>query len=552
MTAYTDCPTRGDRLPRRAAADHCLRGFGQDAGHLATHRAHPGAAGRRAPQHRRLHLHREGGGGAQRQDPTRSSTKNGVVSSGMAEMYIGTMHGYCLDLLQRLVPETFKFSVLTEITARLLVDRNSRKSGLTVCPTSSPGTRHCGATSTQGSSCRRLSVLREDASTETLSRKVFGIVVQRLYRSCCTRMPYFDFTEMINLAVQLLEGDPSRTKTRAVVQAHIRDDIRYVVVDEYQDVNPLQERLVAGWSSSAPTSVSLETTTRRSTSGGVARSRTSSRSPTATPAYDRSHWPRTSAPARASSKSADQSRSGFRPPNRLPKAMVRAGHQSWERGDLIASRFRRRATKRRRGSATASRRCAGLPSRTPPRAEPRGLSWSDFAVLFRSVANDAGPARRGDAAPRTFPYVVKGLNRLFDSPEIQAVVGIFRYMAGEYPAADLRALWDGREPRSPRRRWARRRRACSTRAATSIAVSVGASTTSSALYLEFLEALGSAGGDRSRATRRSARARLLPARQVQPGDLRLRGRSTSTPSRRRSTSLRQMARAPGAGLLRGV
>ena len=34
---------------------------------------------------------------------------------GMAEMYMGTMHGYCLDLLQRLVPDTFKFSTLTEI-----------------------------------------------------------------------------------------------------------------------------------------------------------------------------------------------------------------------------------------------------------------------------------------------------------------------------------------------------------------------------------------------------------------------------------------------------
>ena len=31
-------------------------------------------------------------------------------------MYVGTMHGYALDLLQRLVPETFKFSVLTDIT----------------------------------------------------------------------------------------------------------------------------------------------------------------------------------------------------------------------------------------------------------------------------------------------------------------------------------------------------------------------------------------------------------------------------------------------------
>ena len=58
-----------------------------------------------------------------------------AVTVGLAEMYIGTMHGYCLDLLQRLVPETFKFSVLTDITARLLVDRYSRQSGLTTCPT---------------------------------------------------------------------------------------------------------------------------------------------------------------------------------------------------------------------------------------------------------------------------------------------------------------------------------------------------------------------------------------------------------------------------------
>jgi hypothetical protein len=66
--------------------------------------------------------------------------KEGVATVGLAEMYICTMHGYALDLLQRLVPETFKFSVLTEITSRMLIDRNSRKSGLTVCPTSSSGT----------------------------------------------------------------------------------------------------------------------------------------------------------------------------------------------------------------------------------------------------------------------------------------------------------------------------------------------------------------------------------------------------------------------------
>src|SRR5690242_12388579 len=51
--------------------------------------------------------------------------KDGRDTLGLAEMFVGTMHGYALDLLQRLVPETFKFSVLTEITSRMFVDRNS-------------------------------------------------------------------------------------------------------------------------------------------------------------------------------------------------------------------------------------------------------------------------------------------------------------------------------------------------------------------------------------------------------------------------------------------
>ena len=69
--------------------------------------------------------------------------------TGLAEMYVGTMHGYALDLLQRLVPDKFKFSVLTDITAQLLVDRYSAQSGLTSCPTTA-SRAPCGATGTPG------------------------------------------------------------------------------------------------------------------------------------------------------------------------------------------------------------------------------------------------------------------------------------------------------------------------------------------------------------------------------------------------------------------
>ena len=86
-----------------------------------------------------------------------------------------------------------------------------------------------------------------------------------------------------------------------------------------------------------------------------------------------------------------------------------------------------------------------------PDADPRGLSWSDCAVLFRSVAQDAGPLV-DEMRRRGIPYVVKGLNRLFDSPEIQAIVGVFRYMVSEIDDATLRSLWEDADLLPGRRR----------------------------------------------------------------------------------------------------
>ena len=51
--------------------------------------------------------------------------------NGMAEMYVGTIHGFCLDLLKTEVPEFLKFGVLGDIQQVLFVNRLSKQSGLT-------------------------------------------------------------------------------------------------------------------------------------------------------------------------------------------------------------------------------------------------------------------------------------------------------------------------------------------------------------------------------------------------------------------------------------
>jgi DNA helicase II / ATP-dependent DNA helicase PcrA len=358
--------------------------------------------------------------------------------TGMAEMYIGTMHGYCLDLLQRLVPDTFKFSVLTEIGARLLVDRNSKKSGLTACPTSSPRVPTLRRYVHSRLFLQVMSVLREDIVTDVLVPdgvwESFAAYSKLLYEHA-----EFDFTEMINLVVQLLEADPSQDEDAGTVQRHIRDDIHFVVVDEYQDVNALQERLVEGlvqfganlcvvgdddqtiyqWRGSQVSNI-ISFADRHS---GV-------KQVTLADNFRSSKGIVELGKTVAERIPGDQ---------RLGKAMISADNQIWERGDLLALTFED-AVAESKWICDRIEDLRGVPFRDNPQGDERGMSWSDFAVLYRSVSKDADELV-AELQRRGIPYVVKGLNRLFDSPEIRAVVGMFRMMVGELSEPDLRALW---------------------------------------------------------------------------------------------------------------
>lgn len=361
----------------------------------------------------------------------------GASTQGIAEMYVGTMHGYALDLVQRLVPETFKFSVLTAITTRLLIDRNSRKSGLTECPTLSPGTPRLRRFLHSKLYMQVTNVLREDTVDKELVPA--GVLKSHWdYMKLLYDRAYFDFTEMINLAVQFLEGDEGDGENP--VRQHIRADIRYLVVDEYQDVNPLQERLVKGltqfganlcvvgdddqtiyqWRGSEVSNI----VTFRDRYPGVRQVTLDDNFRSTVGIVEVGKSVAELIPAE----------------HRLPKAMVASGHQSYDRGDLLALEFPH-------PEAEAAWICnriqsmRGLTFHDVSSSEPRGLSWSDIAILFRSVANDAGPLV-AELRKRDIPYVVKGLNRLFDSPEIQAVVGIFRYMNSELDEPALRDLFD--------------------------------------------------------------------------------------------------------------
>lgn len=374
---------------------------------------------------------------------------------GLAEMYVGTMHGYCLDLLQTYIPETFKYGVLTDITQQLLIDRETNKSGFNTCVKTVQGVqsnlrRYVDTRIFKGA----LSVLQEDDVD-------FGLVPApvtaslAMYQTMLADKNYFDYTSMMVDAVGFLERSQTATALDTAEESlrdHVEQDVKYVIVDEYQDVNPIQERLVARlvhfganlcvvgdddqtiyqWRGSEVSNIITF-------AGRYAGVRTIELADN----------------FRSSKGVVELGRSVAERLNsdeRLPKKMLFASHQDWQRGDMLTLQFE---DAREEAEWVAERIIAlrGMPFVDRPGSVPRGLSWSDCAVLFRSV-KDADDLVN-EFKRRDIPFIIKGLARLFDADEIQACVALFRYMLGELGGAELRGVWESARLVPDGSRWGR-------------------------------------------------------------------------------------------------
>lgn len=351
---------------------------------------------------------------------------------GLAELFVGTMHGYALSMLQSQVPETFKCTVLSDVQARVLIDRNSRASGLTTTQIRTKGkpTRPMKRYVNSPLYQRVLGMLREDEiDQDGLPSDVLDGLSS--YRALLQRLHYLDYSEILRLAADLLLPPPSTggpaTEPVVNLRAHVRDTVRYVVVDEYQDTNPVQEQLIAGlvqfrvnlcvvgdddqtiyqWRGSAVNNI-LTFTTRHSSAKTVTLNEN----------------------FRSSKAVVDLARrvaEGIDPSRRLSKSMIASGHQSYDRGDLLALSF---GTPQEEAAWICDRIewMIGLPFTDRVGAPPRGLANSDFAVLFRSVSGDADPLVM-EMRARGIRYIIKGLSRLFQTPEVQAAKTCFDYIA---------------------------------------------------------------------------------------------------------------------------
>jgi DNA helicase-2/ATP-dependent DNA helicase PcrA len=347
---------------------------------------------------------------------------------GLAEMFVGTIHAFCLELLKSEVPKYLKYEVLNEVQQGLFVDRNSSKSGLTTSTdlTGNPLRRYIDTKNYIAA----LSILREAEREDANLNGCSILNGLEAYRQLLDDHSYLDYSSILEEAVSVLTTDDA-------LRARLSERIKYVIVDEYQDVNPVQEALV--WSLH-------ELGARICVVGDddqvLYQWRASDVQNILT--FDKRYPSVDQIPLEENFRSSDgivETARSFITQNsvRLLKAMKQTGAQIDEPGDVVALSFDT-PEEEARHIVTTINALRGVAFNDD--GAERGLSWSDMAVLLRSVKHNAEPITQALHAAG-IRFVVTGMTNLFGTAEAEAARQLFYFMAGR-PELDpdaLVAIW---------------------------------------------------------------------------------------------------------------
>ena len=348
---------------------------------------------------------------------------------GLAEMFVGTIHAYCLELLKSESPRHLKFEVLNEVQQGLFVDRNSRQSGLTTSTDlgGAPLVRYKDTNHYVSA----LSILRE---AERVDAALNGVSVLRgldAYQALLDSKSYLDYSSILDEAVALLTNNDE-------LRDRLRGRLKYVIVDEYQDVNPVQEAIV--WSlhniGAQICVVGDDDQTIYQWRGSDVRNILTFRD-----RYEAVEQIPLEENFRSSDGIVETARAFIQQnPTRLPKEMKPTGAQPYEVGDIVALSFPDPDAEAQH-IVESIKALRGVAFRDGDRE--RGLAYSDMAILVRSVKSN-GEAITSALRNADIRFVVSGMNNLFDTAEAQAARALFYFMGGRQnvDAQGLRAAWE--------------------------------------------------------------------------------------------------------------
>ena len=347
--------------------------------------------------------------------------------NGLAEMYIGTIHSWCLQAIQDNIFKYQKYAILDEIKLKLFIDKYYNEVGM--------ATAGLDRYKDTGKYIGILSVLREAQLSDGTELPHEWKEALNAYQNTLHKHSYFDFTTIMTEAIENL-------KSNKVFQEKILGQLKYLIVDEYQDVNPIQEELIHQLSTEGANIcvVGDDDQTIYQWRGGdvtyIQNFKTRYKDVKYIKLED--NFRSTKGVVDAALKCITNN------VQRLPKVMKAEGHQVYDEGDILYNQFED-VESENDFIANTILKLRGKNFSDKLNATPRGLDYSDCAILLRTWKKATSIMEK--LAENNIPFVVGGVNELFQRPEIKASVAIYQYLSQDIDEAALKMYWQAVTPK---------------------------------------------------------------------------------------------------------
>lgn len=350
--------------------------------------------------------------------------------SDIGDLYVGTIHSFCHELLKEFVPGYRAFDVLDEGKRYSFINSMQYELGYKSLKSwlESKGKHKTFGITPQtwvlGTFIRGIDICREELiPLDKISDCEEFIDAAQTYDAKLHERRFLDFSSMMSITVEKLETDKQLLE-------EVRKRFTHITVDEYQDVNPIQERLVKLM---AGPKNNLCVVGDDDQSIYQWRGSTVENILTFKKRYKNvfTHY------LPVNYRSADaiiKLGNAFIKKNtrRLPKEMKPSDKKS-EKGDIYKLDFQEQAEEVA-FIVNRIRHLCGV-QWGEKNGNARGLAYSDMAVFFRSVRYDGRPYLDAfDAAG--IPYAVSGIGGLFEAPEVDLIFSILSYLG------DFEKIWN--------------------------------------------------------------------------------------------------------------
>lgn len=330
-------------------------------------------------------------------------------TKGFTHMYVGTIHSFCIRMLQNYIPEFQKFTVLDEIQTKLFVERYYEECGMQDLELKKYIETSLFITV--------MSVLNENwfeqDKWDEKTRVAFEKYQKKMYEE-----KKFDYSLILKEMINQLETNHKFAEI-------IKNKVKYLTVDEYQDTNPVQDQLINILKKFGANIcvVGDDDQTIYQFRGSDPQNILTFKERYGIKKYivlDKNY--------RSTNGIVDVARRVIvNNDMRLPKTMTSGCTTKYDIGDLayeehpdIEDEFE-----------FIARRIIKL--------HEIGIPYSEIAILLRKRKVSGKVAEILEEYD--IPFVVEGVNDLFGTKECKAARGIYEYLNGDIPATELFERW---------------------------------------------------------------------------------------------------------------